>query len=179
MARIPYVERESATAETKELYDAFTKQFNMPHVPNVVKALSNSPKLARRVFPLGSYFMQEASLDPRLRELAVLILMKRLNCAYGFTRHIEIAEGVGISREQIDNIGSYQTSSLFSDDDKLIIRYAEDLTQKGQVDDELFRQVKDRIGQQNILDLTAATAFWNMMARNLNALQVDLEPGAG
>ena len=101
--------------------------------------------------------------------------MNRLNCNYGFVRHIEIAERAGLSRAQIDNIGSYQTSGLFSDDNKLIIRYAEDLTQKGQVDDALFRQVQDRIGQQNILDLTAATAFWNMMARNLNALQVDLE----
>ena len=62
-----------------------------------------------------------------------------------------------------------------SDDNKLIIRYAEELTQKGQVDDALFRRVQDRIGQQNILDLTAATALWNMMARTLNALQVDLE----
>jgi hypothetical protein len=26
-----------------------------------------------------------------------------------------------------------------------------------------------------VLELTAATAFWNMMARNLNALQVGLE----
>ena len=175
MARIPYVEKDTASGETKELYDSFEKQFGIPQVPNVVKALSNSPKLAKRVFPLANYFMNESALDPRLRELAVLTLMDRLNCKYGFVRHIEIAERVGISREQIDNIGSYQTGSLFSDDDKLIIRYAEDLTQKGQVDDALFQQVKDRIGQENILDLTAATAFWNMMARNLNALQVDLE----
>ncbi|MBI3330337.1 MAG: carboxymuconolactone decarboxylase family protein [Nitrospinae bacterium] len=179
MARIPYVERGAATGETKELYDTFEKQFTVREVPNVVKALSNSPKLARRIFPVGNYFMNESSLDPRLRELAVLILMKRLNCHYGFVRHIELAQRAGLTREQIDNIGSYETSPLFSDDDKLIIRYAEELTQKAQVDDALFRQVQERIGQQNILDLTAATAFWNMMARNLNALQVDLEPGVG
>ena len=119
--------------------------------------------------------MNESALDPRLRELAVLTLMDRLNCKYGFVRHIDIAERTGISREQIDNIAAYQTSELFSDDDKLIIRYAEELTQKGQVDDGLFQQVRALIGQDNILDLTAATAFWNMMARNLNALQVDLE----
>ncbi len=179
MPRIPYVQKEAATGEVKELYDTFEKQFNVGEIPNVVKALSNSPGLAKRVFPLANYFMRESSLDPRLRELAVLILMKRLNCEYGFGRHIEIGQQVGLSREQIDNIGSYQTSSLFSDSDKLIIRYAEELTQKAQVDDQLFRQVKDLIGQENILDLTAATAFWNMMARNLNALQVELEPGAG
>jgi alkylhydroperoxidase family enzyme len=102
--------------------------------------------------------------------------MKRLNCEYGFVRHIDIALRTGLTREQIDNIGSYQTSSLFNDEDKLILRYADELTQKAQIDDSLFRQVKERIGQQNVLELTAATSFWNMMARNLNALQVELEP---
>lgn len=175
MPRIPYVERETASPETKELYDSFAQQFKLKDVPNVVKMLSNSPKLARRVFPLADYFMHESSLDPRVRELAVLTLMDRLNCKYGFVRHISIAEKTGISRAQIDNIGSYANSSLFTDDDKLIIKYAEDLTLKGQVDDELFRKVKEKIGQASIVELTAATAFWNMMARNLNALQVDLE----
>jgi len=176
MARIPYVEKDAVTGEAKALYDTFEKQFKVSQVPNVVKALSNSPKLAGKVFPLANYFMNESSLSPRLRELAVLILMKRLNCEYGFVRHIDIALRVGLTREQIDTIGSYPTSPLFTDEDKLILRYADDLTQKARIDDDLFRQVKERIGQQNVLELTAATSFWNMMARNLNALQVELEP---
>jgi alkylhydroperoxidase family enzyme len=170
------VEKDAVTGEAKALYDAFEKQFKVSQVPNVVKALSNSPKLAGKVFPLANYFMNESSLSPRLRELAVLILMKRLDCEYGFVRHIDIALRVGLTREQIDNIGSYPTSPLFTDEDKLILRYADDLTQKARIDDDLFRQVKERIGQQNVLELTAATSFWNMMARNLNALQVELEP---
>src|SRR5262245_14428327 len=101
MARIPYVEKEAATGKTKELYETFEKQFGVRSIPNVAKALSNSPGFAGRVFPLANYFMNESSLNPRLRELAVLILMKRLNCEYGFGRHIEIAERVGLTRAQI------------------------------------------------------------------------------
>src|SRR5215471_20623017 len=163
MPRIPYVQKESATGKVKELYDNFEKQFNVRGVPNVVKALSNSPGLATRVFPLANYFMAESSLDPRLRELAVLILMKRLDCEYGFVRHIEIAERCGLSRAQIDAIGSYNSSGLFTDNDKLVLRYADELTTKARVDDNLFQQVQNLIGQKDILELTAATAFWNMM----------------
>lgn len=176
MPRIPYVEKEAATGEVKKIYDGFEQQFQIRGgVPNVVKALANSPGLAARVFPLANYFMTQSSLEPRLRELAVLILMKRLDSEYGFVRHIEIAQRAGLTREQIDAIGSYQNSSLFSDNDKLILRYAEDLTMKAKVDDDLFARVEKLIGKKNILELTAATAFWNMMARNLNALQVGLE----
>jgi alkylhydroperoxidase family enzyme len=175
MARVPYIEKEAATDELKKLYDGFEEQFHVSNVPNVVKALANSPGLATRVFPLANYFMTKSSLAPRQRELAVLILMKRLDCEYGFVRHIEIAERVGLSRAQIDAVGSYETSSLFSDDDKLILRYADDLTTKAKVDDNLFSRVEKLIGKPNVLELTAATSFWNMMARNLNALQVGLE----
>lgn len=96
MARIRYVERDSESAEARQFLaemsqSTSTSQFNFGDVPNVMKALANSPKLARRIAQLGEYFMSELSLSPRLRELAVLILMKRLNCEYGFVNHIGVA----------------------------------------------------------------------------------------
>jgi alkylhydroperoxidase family enzyme len=144
-------------------------------VPNVVKALSNSPGLASKVFPLANYFMNQSKLDPRVRELAVLMLMTRCNCEYGFVRHIEIAKKCGLSQEQIDNVGNYQSSSLFTADDKVILRYAEELTTNARVDDDLYARAEKLVGKDHIVDLTGAIAFWNMMARNLNALQVTLE----
>ena len=47
------------------------------------------------------------------------------------------------------------------------------------MDDELFSLVQRQIGTHNVLDLTAAVGFWNMMARNLNGLQIDLEQERG
>jgi len=175
MPRIPYVEREAVSGDLKNLYDSFEAQFQTHGIPNVVKMLANSPDLATRIFPLAGYFMTKSSLNRRHRELAVLILMKRLDCEYGFVRHIDIAEHAGLTREQIDAIGNYADSALFNEDDKLVLRYADDLTTKAKVSDELFARVEKLIGKANILELTAATAFWNMMARNLNALQVGLE----
>ncbi len=175
MPRVPYVEKEAASAEVKKLYEGFETQFGVRGVPNVAKALANSPGLATKVFPLANYFMNQSALDKRVRELAVLMLMKRCECEYGFVRHIDIAKREGISQEQIDDIGSYRTSQRFSDNDKLILQYAEELTTRARVDDDLFRKVEALVGKDKMVDLTGAIAFWNMMARNLNALQVGLE----
>jgi uncharacterized peroxidase-related enzyme len=176
MPRVNYIEKAAASPEMQKLYDGFESQFGVSAVPNVVKALANSPGLAGKVFPLANYFMNQSPLDKRLRELAVLMLMKRCNCEYGFVRHIDIAKRCGLSQEQIDDIGNYKSSSRFTPDDKVILRYAEELTQNARVDDELFAAAeKIAGGKSNIVDLTGAIAFWNMMARNLNALQVTLE----
>jgi alkylhydroperoxidase family enzyme len=175
MPRVAYVEKEAASPEVKKLYEGFETQFGVRGVPNVAKALANSPGLATKVFPLANYFMNQSALDKRVRELAVLMLMKRCECEYGFVRHIDIAKREGITQQQIDEIGSYRTSRQFTDNDKFILQYAEELTNKARVDDDLYRKVESVVGKDKMVDLTGAIAFWNMMARNLNALQVGLE----
>ena len=175
MPRVAYVEKEAASPEVKKLYEGFETQFGVRGIPNVAKALANSPGLATKVFPLANYFMNQSALNKRVRELAVLMLMKRCECEYGFVRHIDIAKREGISQEQIDEIGSYRTSQRFSDTDKLILQYADELTTRARVEDDLYRKVEAVVGKDKMVDLTGAIAFWNMMARNLNGLQVGLE----
>src|SRR2546421_364410 len=70
MPRVPYVQKEAASPEVKKLYEGFETQFGIRGVPNVVKALANSPGLASKVFPLANYFMNQSALDKRVRELA-------------------------------------------------------------------------------------------------------------
>ncbi len=174
MPRVKYVEKADASPEVKKIYETFEGQFSLA-VPNVAKALANSPGLAARVFPLANYFMNESKLDKRYRELAVLMLMHRCDCEYGFVRHIDIAKKCGLSQEQIDNVGNYQSCPLFSADDKVVLRYADELTRNARVDDDLYAQAEKVVGKEHIVDLNGAIAFWNMMARNLNGLQVTLE----
>src|SRR5712692_6822906 len=158
MPRVAYVEKEAASAEVKKLYEGFETQFGVSAVPNVAKALANSPGLATKVFPLANYFMNQSALDKRYRELAVLMLMKRCDCEYGFVRHIDIAKRCGLTQEQIDDVGDYQTSSRFTPDDRVILRYAEELTLNARVDDDLFARAEKLVGKQNIIDLTGAIA---------------------
>ena len=55
-------------------------------------------------------------------------------------RHIDIAKRVGPTQEQVDDIGSYRASSRSNDGDKLILRYAEELTLNARVNDDLFKE---------------------------------------
>src|SRR5258708_33879884 len=101
MARAPYVEKGTADPEIRKLYEGFEAQFGVRGVPNVAKALANSPGLASKVFPLGNYFMTQPPLEPRVRELAVLMLLKRCDCEYAFVRHVDIANRVDLPPRQL------------------------------------------------------------------------------
>jgi AhpD family alkylhydroperoxidase len=171
---MPCVERETASPELQQLYDRFRERFGTD-VPNVGKTLANSPGLALKVFPLADYFMYESKLDPRVRELVVLMVMKTCSCNYAYLKHVDIARRVGVTQQQIAALPTYSDSHLFSDDDRIILQCTEELTTKVSVDDGLYRRVEAIVGRQNMVDFIGAIAFFNMMARYINALQVELE----
>src|ERR1700722_3249328 len=109
MPRVAYVEKANAAPEVQKLYESFESQFAIG-VPNVVKALSNSPGLASKVFPLANYFMNQSALAPRPRGWASFFFMKLSTCESALVRHIDIAKLCGLSQEQIDDVGNYQNS---------------------------------------------------------------------
>jgi alkylhydroperoxidase family enzyme len=62
--------------------------------------------------------------------------------------------------------------SAFSDDDRLAMRYALAMTETVRVPDALFEEIRRRFSTTEVVELTAAIATYNMVARFLVALEV-------
>ena len=62
----------------------------------------------------------------------------------------------------------------FTDDERLAIRYAIAMTRTVQVPQPLFDEVRARFSETEIVELTAAIATYNMVARIL--LAFDIQP---
>jgi alkylhydroperoxidase family enzyme len=56
-----------------------------------------------------------------------------------------------------------------------VIRYAEELTQKVDVDEGLFKELKRHLSDQEIVELSATVATANFTNRMNEALKTDLE----
>ena len=57
-----------------------------------------SPELCEKVEALGAYCRFESSLDPRLRELSLLIAARHWDAQYSWNAHIGQAVDSGVSR---------------------------------------------------------------------------------
>jgi alkylhydroperoxidase family enzyme len=78
-----------------------------------------------------------------------------------------------VSEEQLRGFHGYRTSPLFSDEEKLVMEYAEVLTEEPvEVTDELFGRLREHFDDGQIVELTAAIAIENFRARFNNALGV-------
>jgi alkylhydroperoxidase family enzyme len=118
---------------------------------------------------------REFAVSPRLKELAICTVAKLTGADYEFTAHwpeYVKAGGRDELRERIGDPDRAASEHEFSDDERLAIRYAIAMTRTVAVPDALFAEVRKRFNTTELVELTAAIATYNMVARFLVALQV-------
>ena len=78
-------------------------------------------------------------------------------------------------KEKFDALPQYETSPLFDDLERLVIRYAEQMTTKVQVEPALVEELKKQLTPQQLVQLTLSIAAANFTNRFNEALGTELE----
>ena len=71
---------------------------------------------------------------------------------------------------------NWRSVDLFDARERVALAYAEAMTQDVQVPSAVFADLKEQFNEQEIVELSVLTGAYNMVARFLEALEVDLEP---
>lgn len=172
MARVRYVTSADAEGDSKELLASMEEQGN--EVLNIYRALGNTPVL-RNFMRFGSGLLLRGTLDPPLRELAILRVGQLTGAAYEWAHHVPIARDAGVRDEQMAALSEWRTSPEFDERERAVIGYAEAVANIT-VTDLIFAEVRSHLNESQIVELTLVAGFWGMVARSLEALAVDIEP---
>lgn len=78
-------------------------------------------------------------------------------------------------KEKFDALPQYATSPLFDELERLVIRYAEQMTTKVQVEPSLVEQLKKQLTPPQLVQLTLSIAAANFTNRFNEALGTELE----
>jgi alkylhydroperoxidase family enzyme len=167
--------------ETKDLPEdqrwLFERMEQRGRILNIFRAMSHSGVALRRFMKLGSYFLEEGKLDPALRELAILRAGYLCRAPYEFSQHISFARRVGLSDSQIRGIAE-PNSALFDPRQMAVLTYAGELTGDARASDAAYAAVAAFLNEEEVVELTMVTSYYNMVSRILNALEVDIDPAA-
>ena len=80
---------------------------------------------------------------------------------------------LGITNEKIEALPQYRTSPLYSNDERLTLEYADQMTITGEdVSDELFARLRQIYDEEQIIELTAIIAWENSSSKFNRALRV-------
>jgi 4-carboxymuconolactone decarboxylase len=173
MARVKLIEKEQAPPEIKELFQQI--EGNGARIINFYKVLANSPHVARNVIRLGNSLIGRTALSPKLRELTILRIAKLCDCEYEWVQHTPVAVQSGVSRAQLDAIGSWKESNNFDEEERAVLQYVDEVAQNVKVADATFEALSKYLNEQNIVELTLAIGWWGMLARLFVPLEVEVD----
>lgn len=172
MSRAPALERDQVPEEILALYDMVEK---LPAAPRLTsKTLAHSPP-GLRLFLELTRTMMTLTLDPRLRELAFVAVSRLNESAICDTFHSSVGRKVGLTSAQLDGLADAMASPAYREVERLVIRYAEQLTLSGDVDDALHAALAARLPRRQLVELAVTVAAAQFSNCVNTALKVDLQ----
>ncbi len=142
---------------------------------NLDLALLWSEPLARGWNTYIGAVRRELAVSPRLKELAICMVARLTGAGYEFKHHwpeYVKAGGRDELRARLDDPARALADPDFDADERLAMRYAAAMTRDVKVPAPLFGELRARLADAEIVELTAAIAAYNMVARFLVALEV-------
>jgi alkylhydroperoxidase family enzyme len=102
MPRIPALTRESLPPDKRPIYDASGQ--SRGQVSDPFPVLLNSPEVASRIAALGHDLRYESTLQPMIRELAIMTVAHEFDCQYTWTSHEPLVRQAGVRDEAIRRV---------------------------------------------------------------------------
>jgi alkylhydroperoxidase family enzyme len=177
MARIPY--QPADIAEPKAVVDAVRARRG-GGLLNLDRMLLHSPPLARGWNAFLGEVRTGLSVSPRLREIGMCVVAMLNGAEYEFFHHAPELIKAGGTKEQVQALrdpgSAASRADLFTPADLATIRVTIEMTRDVQVSDAGFDALRAALGsEQELVELIAVVAAYNMVSRFLVALGVEPE----
>lgn len=173
MAQIPYVDPKAASPRVAQALDA------LPPL-NIFKMLANADSSVIAYLRFAGILLTELELDPKLRELAILLVAARTGAEYEWIQHVGISKALGIDDEQISAVeNGYLEAGCLDPDAQVLLRFASEVLDGPRAEPETFAALSDRFPPRQIVELLLVIGNYHMLARIMTALDIDLDPALG
>lgn len=141
----------------------------------VVQVLAHNPGLMTVFQQFGGFLLAQGSLDPRIRELAILRVALRCDAPYEWANHVPAAIGAGATVAEIDALSAPDAS--WDTTDKAVLHAVDELCTDTFISDETWAQLAATRDNPQIIELIFLIGFYQLMAGFLNSAGVPVKPG--
>ena len=169
MARLPYLDAADLAPENQEL---------LKRPINLHRQLVHSPGMARAFGVMGQYIRYGSTLDPRLRELAILQVGWTARSPYEWSHHVKIGFDFGVTEADVRALiaDSAGERTELGEAERAVLAAARHLTTEAALTDAQFASLRRHLSEADLVELLVVIGFYACVVRVLASLQIDVEP---
>ena len=174
MARIPAITRESIPEDQRAVFDVLVQDRGEVPTSGPASVLFNAPEVAQRGLELARYLRTDTSLQPRIRELAMLLTAREKDCLFIWNAHAPVGRKEGLSDELVDSLRDKKDLPDLAPDEAATMAYGRELFRGNRVSQSVYNAALAQFGVGGLTELTSLFGCYTMLAFNVNAFDVDL-----
>jgi alkylhydroperoxidase family enzyme len=153
-ARLPYVQKSDLDAKAQKSLGIFVGKDDTLRGPLAFAAYN--PGVAEALFDLHNAAVGAGSLDPRTRELAILVACRETNYNLEWNGHSASGLKVGLDPKLIDTVRLRRPLAGLDEKDATVIRFGHQLLHDKKVDSATFAKAVEFWGKRGTMDMVAA-----------------------
>jgi len=168
--RLPTIAPDQYSPEQKQAAEAFLAARKTP-VFGPFEPLMYSPEVMSQARAMGDYLRYKSLIGNTLSELVILITAREWTQDYEWYVHAPIAAKMGIKPETIAAIRDGRRPDGMSEDETIVYDFSVELHRNHRVSDATFARAEKRFGKPGIVDLSGVSAYYTLLAMQLNAVE--------
>ncbi|HUZ05494.1 MAG TPA: carboxymuconolactone decarboxylase family protein, partial [Acidobacteriaceae bacterium] len=164
--------RKEVPPETGEIYDRYMRQRG--NVPNMFRTVAHRPEIFQTMIAHFEAVLHTGTLSTKLKELVIVRTSQLNHCEYCLASHSRIGIKLGWTKDQLDNLASYNSRVDFTPAEKAALHLAEVMTQNKQsLSGEEMATLRKHYSEGEIIELMAAIGLFNYFNRFNNLLEME------
>jgi uncharacterized peroxidase-related enzyme len=176
MPRVDPLAREDL-AEFEEFFKVI--EDTMGFIPNSMLTMGRAPDLLRAFSGLTGSVMMASSIPRELQQLIALVASHSAGCRYCQAHSAHGAENLGVESEKIAAAFEFETSPLFDERERAVLRIARDAAcVPNRTTDEQFEALSAFYNEREIVEIVSVVSLFGWLNRWNDTMATELEAGA-
>jgi uncharacterized peroxidase-related enzyme len=171
MAVVSYVSDQDVAEKIKPVFEGMEKKLGV--VPNVFRVMAHNPEMLEAFLGLNAT-LPKTKLNGKLRELAYIKTSELNGCDYCLHHHRTLGKKAGLNDRQVTETAEGETSDVYDELEREVMRYAEEVTRHINVSDELLGRLKEKLSDRELVELAMTVGIANFTNRVTETLRMEL-----
>jgi alkylhydroperoxidase family enzyme len=146
-------------------------------MPQALRVFAHHHELGARWMAFTNLLAgEESTLDPAIRELAILRVAWRAGSEYEWKQHVRIGSAAGLTTEQLYAIPEGPSSALWSPLERAVLEASDGIVDHCRIGSETFESLAAQLGEAQLLELCFLIGSYLCFAAVANSIGMVADP---